>query len=235
MSDLPNISILTPTYNRRKFLPLYLHNLKNLNYPHNKIEVCIDDDGHEPFIDYEVFKEQIKPMKLIYHRENKRRSIGFKRNHLVKKLATNKLLCFMDDDDIYNADYLLYSFTMLKKHKAGLVGSSSMLFTYPEKDFIMTGIRCGNKIQIHEATMFFTRKYFKSMGGFEDSSQGEGSKFIQNQNKNIYDTENDFLMICVAHDGNTVDKSQFDKPDLSVDDNYKGNEVEILKGILSLK
>ena len=53
MNEFPKISILTPTYNRKKFLPLYLHNLKKLNYPHNKLEVCIDDDGTEPFINYE--------------------------------------------------------------------------------------------------------------------------------------------------------------------------------------
>ncbi len=235
MSDLPNISILTPTYNRNKFLPLYLHNLKNLNYPHKKIEVCIDDDGNEPFTDNIAgLQLDIYPMKLVYHRSKKKRTIGEKRNNLVKKLSSNKFLCFMDDDDIYDTDYLMYSYTMLKKHKVGLVGSSSMLFTYPQKDFIMTGIRCGNKIQIHEATMFFTKKYFNSMNGFENSSQGEGCKFIQN-NKNVFDSENDFFMICVAHDGNTIDKKQFDRPDLSVDDYYEGEKAEILKEILCLK
>jgi len=236
MNELPNISILTPTYNRKKFLPLYLHNLKNLDYPKNKIEVCIYDDGTEAFIDNVAeFRKQIYPMKLIYHRNKIKKTIGEKRNYLVKNLARNKFLAFMDDDDIYHRDYLSYSFKMLKENKVGLVGSSSMLFTYPEKEFTMTGIRCENKVQIHEATMVFTKKYFKQMGGFDKSSQGEGAKFLYKNDKNIYDTENNFLMICVAHEGNTVDKKQFSDPKLSVNDKYNGPEAEILKEILGIK
>ena len=69
MNNLPNISILTPTFNRRKFLPLYLHNLTSQLYPHDKLEVCIDDDGTEPFIkknELEQIKRHIYPIKLNY-------------------------------------------------------------------------------------------------------------------------------------------------------------------------
>ena len=233
-SDLPKISILTPTYNRSKFLPLYFHNLKRLNYPHDKLEVCIDDEGKEPFINYDEFKEQIKPMTLVYHRDKKRRTIGEKRNHLVKKLSSNKIMCFMDDDDIYDSQYVIYSYMCLLENKCGLVGSSSMLFTYPELGFKLTGIRCPKVFQIHEATMLFTRKYFNSMGGFDKSSQGEGYSFILNQEKNVFNTDINNVMICVGHDGNSVDKMQF-----SVDENkldiFKGPEVNILKEIFNIE
>ena len=233
-SDLPKISILTPTYNRSKFLPLYLHNLKGLNYPHNKLEVCIDDDGTEPFCDYELLREQIRPMTLVYHRDQKRRTIGEKRNHLVKKLSSNKILCFMDDDDIYDSQYILYSYKCLVDNKCGLVGSSSMLFTYPELDFKLTGIKCSKKFQIHEATMLFTRQYFRSMGGFQKTSQGEGASFIQNQDKNVFNTDINYVMVCVGHQGNSVDKLQFSGDDLKLDI-FKGPEVDILKAILCLE
>ena len=233
-SDLPKISILTPTYNRRKFLPLYLNNLKNLNYPLDKLEVCIDDDGTEPFIDYHVFKEQIKPMTLVYHRDKKRRSIGEKRNYLVKKLSTNKIVCFMDDDDIYNPQYIIYSYKCLIENKSGLVGSSGMLFTYPELDFKLTGIQCPMKFQIHEATMLFTKKYFKSMGGFQKTSQGEGASFIQNQDKNVFNTDINYIMVCVGHSGNSVDKLQFSGDDKKLD-TFQGPEVQILKDIFGIK
>ena len=32
METYPNVSILMPTYNRRKFLPLIMYNLKNMDY-----------------------------------------------------------------------------------------------------------------------------------------------------------------------------------------------------------
>ncbi len=67
--SLPNISILVPTYNRSKFLPLLINNLKSQTYPHNKLEVCIDDDGIEPITDNIAgLQLDIYPIKLVYHR-----------------------------------------------------------------------------------------------------------------------------------------------------------------------
>lgn len=235
MSEYPQISILTPTYNRSKFLPLYLYNLVSQSYPHKKIEVCIYDDGTEPFGNFEEIRKLIYPMKLVYHYDKKKKTIGEKRNYLVKKLATSKFLIFMDDDDIYMNDYVKYSYETLRDNRAGLVGCNSMIFCYPKEDFKMTGIRCRELFQIHEATMCFTRKYFNSMGGFEKSSQGEGGKFILNQKKNIAVTDINYLMICVAHEGNTVDKEQFNTERNDVNANYKGDRKAILKEVLNLK
>ncbi len=235
MSDYPQISVLTPTYNRSKFLPLYIHNLKSQSYPHNKIEVVIHDDGTEPFCNYDRMKEALKPMKIVYHREKVKKTIGEKRNELVKKLCSSKVVIFMDDDDIYMDDYIKYSYDCLRDNKAGLVGSNQMLFCYPEKEFKLTGIKCGALVQIHEATMCFTRKYFNSMGGFRKSSQGEGADMIKNQKNNVFNTDINYCMICVAHDGNTVDKAQFDSPDTDLNGRYGGHKVELLKQILSIK
>jgi len=236
--SLPNISILVPTYNRSKFLPLLIHNLKSQTYPHNKLEVCIDDDGTEPLTDNIAgLQLDIYPIKLVYHREKKRRTIGEKRNYLVKKLARNKILCFMDDDDLYNPVYVEYSYKCLKDNKVGLVGSSSMLFTYPYDNYKMTAIRCKHKYQIHENTMLFTKKYFNSMGGFQKTSQGEGYSFILNQDKNVFNTDIFKILIQIAHGKNTIDKEQFNREELSVEnwDKLEGQEVEILNKILCIK
>ena len=62
---MESISILMPTYQRRKFLPFIIRNLKVQDYPHNKLQLVIYDDGEEPLIeDYNIFKESIKPIKL---------------------------------------------------------------------------------------------------------------------------------------------------------------------------
>jgi cellulose synthase/poly-beta-1,6-N-acetylglucosamine synthase-like glycosyltransferase len=65
--EYPQVSILTPTYNRSKFLPLYVYNIVNQNYPKNKLEVCIYDDGTEPFCNVEDLRRLIYPIKLTYH------------------------------------------------------------------------------------------------------------------------------------------------------------------------
>tara|TARA_R110000787_G_scaffold13338_9_gene41976 strand:- start:425 stop:1135 length:711 start_codon:yes stop_codon:yes gene_type:complete len=232
IEDVP-ISILTPTYNRSKFLPLYIDNLKKFNYNKSLLELVIDDDGDEPFIsDLENFKKEVHPISVNYLRSNKRKTIGEKRNNLVKK-STNKIVCFMDDDDIYHPEYIAYSLFVLKNSKAGLVGSPQMLFVYPELNFKMTYISCEKKFQIHEATIMMTKKYFKSMGGFEKSSQGEGAKIIGLQDKNVFKTEINLIMICVAHSGNSVDKSMFNEDKHNLNQNLEDKEkLDILKSIL---
>ena len=74
--ELPQISVLTPTYNRSKFLPLFIFNLKKQTYPHRKIEVVIDDDGTAPFCDnVEELRKTLSPIKLIYHRNKKKEQL----------------------------------------------------------------------------------------------------------------------------------------------------------------
>ena len=51
MSDLPKISILIPTANRRNFIPFVLRNLLIQEYPHKLLQVVIHDDGDEPLIE----------------------------------------------------------------------------------------------------------------------------------------------------------------------------------------
>ena len=71
----PEITILVPTWNRHKFLDLFVLNLKNQDYPHNKLKVIIDDDGSEKFITDEnelngvkqfLHPIQIKPPNLHF-------------------------------------------------------------------------------------------------------------------------------------------------------------------------
>ena len=231
------ISILTPTYNRHKFLPLYIMNLQTIDYPKELLEVVIDDDGADAFIkDLDAFKNAIAPIKVNYMRYKNRRSIGEKRNNLVKRSSqSHKVVVYMDDDDIYHPSYIRYSFNQLRLNKARLVGSNQMIFLYPEDNFKITGIRCEKKYQAHEATMMMTKRYHRSMGGFAKSSQGEGAKIIQDRDKDVFMTDIRYIMICVAHDGNTIDKDIFkDKDDINNEEVMKLPQVQVLKDILKI-
>ena len=231
------ISILVPTYNRHKFLPLLLSNLRGQVYPKPLLELVIDDDGDEPLIREEMrdkFAEQIKPITMKYIYNNKRRkTIGEKRNRLVK-YATNNICAFMDDDDIYHPHYLSHSYYLLKTTKAGLVGTNCMIFTYPYEDFKITAIRCQYKAQIHEATMLFTKKYFRSMGGFSKVNKAEGGSFIQNRDHDIQLTDINSVMVCVAHKDNTIDKAMFADKEVGQTLQNEGLR-ELIKNILEIK
>jgi glycosyltransferase involved in cell wall biosynthesis len=211
--EYPSVSILTPSYNRRRFAQLIIYNLLNMDYDKNKLEWCIIDDGQEPLFTDETLKqtrETLKPLKINYKYETVKRDIGVKRNALVK-MSKNKICIMMDDDDIYFSSYIKHSIDVLKKNKVGMVGSNHMLFVYPNHNFKISKIECQVKRQIHEATMCFTKKYYNSMPGFQKSSLGEGAKMIDHNENNSAYTNINLLMICFCHQGNSFNKEQFYK------------------------
>ena len=133
--EYPKISIITPIFERNKFKRLIITNLLNLDYPLDKIEYIIDDDGkEEKFInnleELNEFKEAIAPIQFIYKHYQKKREIGEKRNNLVK-LATNKLIGQMDSDDFMLSSWLKYGVEELKNNKLQLVGTNQMIFIFP--------------------------------------------------------------------------------------------------------
>ncbi len=241
MTDYKQIAILVPTYNRHKFLPLLLYNIKNQTYPHDKLTLIIDDDGIVPLIknESEVAKD-IYPIKLVYLRNDKKRFVGVKRNNLVKKakqLLGNKGICVnMDDDDYYCKDYILFSYNALINGNYGLVGSNSMLFTYPKYDYDMTCIMCEEKRQIHEATQMFKIKYFNSMGGYNTHNRtthgGEGAKLIDGANEKQIGNIICF-MVCVVHNTNTINKEHFYQDKLKIGKTLEPDVADIISTCLA--
>ncbi len=236
---MTDISILVPTFNRRKFLPLLLRNLKIQDYPHDKLEVIIDDDGENKLIlDNEIqdIKNHLSPIKLTYINNKKKRSIGKKRNDLVKS-ANSKVIAFMDDDDIYFPTYLSYSYGVMKDNKVSCVGCDKMLFTMSDKDWEMYMIDCGNqKRLIHEATMVMTKKFHRASQGFDNSNQAEGNSLFFGMENQVKITEDILkIMCCIQHSENTIDKLQFAKEELKVEMKMDSNLKNILENILKNK
>ena len=154
MSELPDITILVPVWKRNQFLPLLIMNLKSQNYPHEHLRLIIDDDtenSDERFItNLQEVKKLLHPIKVEYITGKPRRSIGKKRNDLVKACKT-KIFMFFDSDDIYLQTAISYSYSVLKQNKFGCVGSDKMIFCMTDKDFSIHAIDCGNnKKLIHE-------------------------------------------------------------------------------------
>ena len=231
--QLPNISICMPIYNRRYCLTLIYSNIKRLDYPADKLELVIDDDSDkDPLFSNKTeedwFRNMISPIKLKYLKTDKKRSIGSKRNNLVKN-ATYKIIACMDSDDLYLSDYLTHSIETMRKEKAGLVGSNQMLFVYPRDNWLTTGIQCAAIHQIHEASMVFTKKYWKAMGGFKNNSQGEGvSMVIGMKDNKVGLTEIWKIMICICHKENTINKDNF-KNSPKVDIEISDMDKELIK------
>ena len=237
--ELPEITILCPTWQRHKFLPLFAMNLKLQDYPHNKLKVIIDDDGDEKFIrdekELNELKQHIHPIQLKYINDKPRRTIGKKRNDLIKE-ADTKIVCFMDDDDCYLSTYISHSYQVMKDTKSGCVGSDKMLFCMTQKNFDIHAINCGDKVKlIHEATVMATKKWFKASCKFGNNSQGEGKNLFEGHESKVAITDISKIMCCVQHDGNTVQKLQFAREDNKMDFTLNSDLIQLLKEILNIK
>ena len=231
--NLPNISILIPTYNRRNFIPFVIRNLKIQTYPHDKLQVVIDDDGTEPLLqNYNLFKEAIKPMKLKYIRNNKRANIGEKRNRLISN-ANNNIVVFLDDDDIYEPTYISHSYEVLSSSKnIKCVGSDKLIIMYPpytKEDFY--AIDANSKKLIHEATLMFYKSWYKNTNGFQNSNKAEALQLLSSvKSKNIAITNPFKTMIAIVHGKNTIQKDKFKKEENHLE-NIELNE-DVTKFIL---
>lgn len=116
----------------------------------------------------------------------------------------------MDSDDFYLSDYLKHSLEVMIEGKYQIVSSPQMLFVYPFDDWLITGMDCREKRMGHEATMVFTKKHWKSMGGFNNKGYGEGVKMIDGMKDSLIGkTEIKYIMMCVCHETNSVKKDRF--------------------------
>ena len=119
-----SVTIIIPTYNRKKFEKLIEYNINCQNYS-NITEIIIADDGDE---DQKI--ELTVPYKINYIK-CKRMTIGQKRNLLVSRV-TSKYIAHMDTDDIYFPTYISHSIQILEQTNKDAIGTSDMYFMYSD-------------------------------------------------------------------------------------------------------
>lgn len=100
----PFFSIIIPTYNRPKQLSNCLHSLSNLDYPPDRYEVIVVDDGSEKPIENVIARYRGK-MKLTSLRQHNSGPAAAR--NTGAKQAKGEILTFTDDDCIPSPDWLL--------------------------------------------------------------------------------------------------------------------------------
>jgi len=239
VKDDPYVSILTPTFNRKQFLPLMISNIRQFNYPKPKLEWLLLDslgkDGEkgEKLFDTEEEKIQLEKeigIKINYHYIDLQMNIGEKRNWLSAN-AKHDILINMDDDDIYFEDYIKISIDTLLCNKVSIVGCLDMLFIYPLKDYQISYIKCVNEYALYnEATLCMTKLHWEKFK-YITNSKSEGQS-IYGEKKLCGTTYSNNCIICVCWDGNTINKDIF--LEYKMDLKIECEKINILKNIFSI-
>ena len=122
----PLVSICTPTFNRRPFIPTMFECFRNQTYPKYRMEWIIVDDGTDRIKDL-VESSGIPQIK--YYELPKKVSLGEKRNYMHSK-ATGSIIVYMDDDDYYPPERVSHAVEKLMDNKQALCAGSSEIYIY---------------------------------------------------------------------------------------------------------
>ena len=180
---LPNVSIVTPTFNRVKFLKI-LHNcILNQNYPLNKLEWIIVDGQNNnnklnevPLLINNLRK--ISNLKIIYFSlpMDENNKLGALRNK-TNELSSGNIIVCMDDDDYYPPNRVINAVKGLNFGQLDLAGISK-LYIY---DFYLDNVIEFGPLHKNHSTnngLAYTKNYTKKFKYKNDDSISEEIHFL---------------------------------------------------------
>jgi glycosyltransferase involved in cell wall biosynthesis len=199
------VTVITPTYNRRRFIPTLIKIYEQQTFSKNKMEWIILDDGRDKVEDlFQEAAKRIPNIRYIYSDEKLR--IGAKRN-LLNKEAHGQIIIAIDDDDYYPPTKVEEVVRAFKKNpKIMLAGSSEMYMFYTDTHKIYS-IGPYHATHATNGTMSYRKAYSDTHSYDEYVTKAEEISFLENYKNPMIqiDPKNAILVIC--HSDNTVDKT----------------------------
>ena len=199
--DLPDVSILCITKDRRAFMPILKYSYMIQSYPEDKMELVIVDDGDDPIEDTLIGVPNVK-----YVRCEQGMTISQKRNLAVEN-AMYDILVNMDDDDVYPNNSVLHRVAMLLKEPAKQCGFCTTIPCYDITKFSsfmnVPPITLEMSERVSEATLVFTRKFWEE-NKFDDMVHiGEGNAFIRGREQMCREISPQDVIVSLVHPKNT--------------------------------
>jgi glycosyltransferase involved in cell wall biosynthesis len=197
------VSVLTPTYNRRKFLPSLIECYKAQDYPLSSMEWIILDDGEDCVKD--LFEQTGIP-NIRYIRLEEKLLIGAKRN-ILNREAKGSILVAMDDDDYYSNKRVSHAVKMLTNSPLQVAGSSEMYVYYTDVKHIY---KVGPFAKDHatNGTMAWKKSYSDTHLYDERVAFAEERSFLVNYSTKLIQLDPFQVMLVMSHSDNTFNKKQ---------------------------
>lgn len=209
--NFPFVSVITPTYNRRRFIPSLIKCFLSQTYPQDRMEWIILDDGSDKIEDIIMaHKNKLPTVRYIY--ESEKQTIGAKRNRLNKE-AKGEIIVAMDDDDFYFPERVYAVVTAFKqKPTLQLAGSSEIYMYYSDnKQIYKLGPYHANHAT--NGTMAWKRSYSDTHLYDETVTHAEEKSFLENYKHPMIQLQPMKVMLVMSHSENTFDKRKMrDEP-----------------------
>ena len=199
-SDLPDVSIVTITKDRRKFMPLAKYSYLIQSYPEDKIEWVIVDDGDDPIEDT-LFG--VPNVKYVWC---EKMSVADKRNLGVQS-AMYDIVCMLDDDDVYPNNSILQRVAMLLKEPKKECVFCTTIPCYDIKKYSsfmnVPPITLPMSQRVSEATLGFTRKFWEERKFQSGVQIAEADAFIRDREQMCREISPQEVIVSLVHPLNT--------------------------------
>jgi len=206
---LPRVSICTPTFNRRPFFKGLIETVLAQNYPKDKIEWIIVDDGTDKIGDL------VKDIPFVKYVSVEKMPLGRKRNFMHEQCTfknDNDIIVYMDDDDYYPTERVSHSVEKLTGCDALCAGSSEIYIWF---NTLNKMYRFGPYGPNHSTagTFAFKRALLKQTSYEDDALLAEEKHFLKNYTIPFVQLDPLKTILVISHEQNTFDKRRLINPE----------------------
>jgi len=209
------VSVITPTYNRARFIPRLIEVYKQQDYDHDLMEWLVFDDSTEPVRN--LFKQHCTD-HLRYTYSDNQLPMGTKLNYLAKQ-ATGDIIVVMDDDDYYPPNRISSLVKAMSAQPNILLAGSSKVYMYSTEE---KKIYCAGPYHDKHAlncTLAFRPSYLKDHAYDDDEVCAVERVFLNDFTEPMIQMDNQILHMI--HSSNTYKNkmgvSLMEKTDLSLE------------------
>ena len=201
-NDLPFVSICTPTFNRRPFWEYTIKCFNHQDYPKDKMEWIIIDDGTDKIKDLVCDISQVK-----YYSYDKKMPLGKKRNIMHAK-SVGDILVYMDDDDYYPPERVSHAVNMLLTHPNALCAGASEIYIWFKHIQKMFQFGPYSPSHATAGTFAFKRELLKDHKYDDNAALAEEKAFLKDYSVPFVQLEPKKTILVFSHIHNTFDKKK---------------------------
>ena len=197
---MPMVSICTPTFNRRPFIPFMIKCFEHQNYPKDRMEWIIIDDGTDKIEDLVKNVPQVK-----YFKFDTKMTLGKKRNFMHSK-SQGKYIIYMDDDDYYPPERVSHAVDILEKNPKALCAGSSEMHIYFKHNKKLYQFGPYGPNHATAATFAFRKEMLTRTSYEETASCAEEKHFLKEYTIPFVQLDTTKTILVISHIHNSVDK-----------------------------